>query len=197
MSINAKYRRITFEELTRFQADPDTTINVFFGIDKYEQYVAMDIPDEENFDEDAFLNTPSPVDDPERRLDIENEWQAVHFLLTEEFAFPGQSRVPPPLSDVVMGGTVISTIDVGYGPPRYLIPDEVHNVSATLAQMDFEELGRRFDVAAYNKVGGYPKLRSKGWVQEDVAPIVETALLLKDFYHAASKNGDAMLLWAD
>ena len=38
-------------------------------------------------------------------LDIDKHWQAVHFLLTGEFCFAGESRSPLPLCNVVMGGT--------------------------------------------------------------------------------------------
>jgi len=96
----------------------------------------------------------------------------------------------------VMGGVPISTVDVGYGPPRYLTPDEVQSVSLALGVVDIAELGRRFDVSVYNGAGGYPKMRPTGWKQEDVVPLLETVSDLRDFFEVSASNGDALLLWA-
>jgi len=125
MSIDAKYRRITPSELASFQHDP-ASLNSFFGLDKFDE-----MPEDEEFDEEAYLAQPSPVDDPERLYDLTNSWMAVHYLLTGEIT-TSQSAVPPPLIYVVMGGTPISDVDVGYGPPRYLTPEQVKEAADAL-----------------------------------------------------------------
>jgi hypothetical protein len=56
MSIYAKYRRITPEELAEFLRNP-AAISNFFGQDRFDELLTMEIPDDEEFDEDAFLNT--------------------------------------------------------------------------------------------------------------------------------------------
>lgn len=66
MSINAKYRRITPQELAEFQNNP-SSIAAFFGTDKLDK-----MPDDEDFDEEAYWAEPSPVDDPERLFDLTN-----------------------------------------------------------------------------------------------------------------------------
>ena len=192
MSINAKYRRITPEELAQFQRDPES-IGPFFGLDRFDQLEEMDINDDE-FDEDAFLDAPAPVDEPERLLDIMSEWQAIHFLLTGEVTFESKSKVPPPLCNVVMGGTPISSIDVGYGPPRFLTPVQVQEVAQALGKIDPAELKDNFDVAAYNAAEGYPRMPPSGWSQKDVEPLLETYSILVDFYKNAARAGDALLL---
>ena len=118
--------------------------------------------DDEDFDEEAYFAEPSPVDDPERMFDLFNSWMAVHYLLTGEIAFPLQSKVPPPLVYVVMGGTPISTEDVGYGPPRYLTPEQVMEAAAALRDLDPEDLRGRFDLTAYNAAKGYPRVTGAG-----------------------------------
>ncbi len=196
MSINAKYRRITPEELADFQRDPKS-ISSFFGLAQFDQMEEMDIADDEEFDEEAFLGAPAPVDDPGRLLDINNEWQAIHFLLTGEATFPEKCQTPPPLGNIVMGGSLISDVDVGYGPPRFLTPAEVHDAAQALQEIDAAELGRRFDVEAYNAAGGYPRMSPTGWSQKDVEPLLETYSALVAFYQEAAQVGDALLLWVD
>ncbi len=162
MSINAKYRRITPQELAAFRRDP-SSIAAFFGTDKFDN-----MPDDEDFDEEAYLAEPSPVDDPERLFDLTNSWQAVHYLLTGEITFASQSAVPPPLVYVVMGGTPISEVDVGYGPPRFLTPEQVKESADALRELAPEDLRGRFDVEVYNAAGGYPRMRPTGWEQQDL-----------------------------
>ena len=191
MSINAKYRRITPQELAAFQSDP-SSIAAFFGTDKLDRFLG-----DEEFDEAAYLDEPSPVDDPERLFDLTNSWMAVHYLLTGEVTDPSQSTTPPPLVYVVMGGTPISDEDVGYGPPRYLTPEQVKEAADALSDLAPEDLRGRFDVAAYNAADGYPMMRPTGWEPEDVEPLLEEYADLRQFFKETAEQGDALLLWSD
>lgn len=191
MSINAKYRRITPQELAEFQRDP-SSIAAFFGTDKLDRMLG-----DEDFDEAAYLDEPSPVDDPERLFDLTNSWMAVHYLLTGEITFASQSKTPPPLVYVVMGGTPISDEDVGYGPPRFLTPEQVKEAAAALSKLAPEDLRGGFDVAAYNAAGGYPTMSPTGWDAEDIDPLLEEYSDLRNFFQGTAERGDALLLWSD
>jgi len=193
MSINAKYRRITPQELAGFQHDP-SSIAPFFGTDKLDKM--PDVPDDEDFDEDAYWAEPSPVDDPERLFDLTNSWMAVHYLLTGEVTHPSQSRTPPPLVYVVMGGTPISDEDVGYGPPRFLTPEQVKEAGDALRDLAPEDLRGRFDITAYNAARGYPRMGQRGWEPEDIEPLLEEYADLRQFFIEAAGQGDALLLWS-
>jgi hypothetical protein len=99
MSVNAKYCRVTSADLDILKSDP-LRVKVFFGQD-----VTNDVPFDEDFDWDVIVvNAKTVMDDPTRLLDLTNEWQAIHYMLTGEFAFQGKSKVEPPLCNVVMGG---------------------------------------------------------------------------------------------
>lgn len=191
MSINAKYRRIKPQELAEFQRDP-SSIAAFFGTDKLDRMLG-----DEDFDEGAYLDEPSPVDDPERLFDLTNSWMAVHYLLTGEITFASQSKTPPPLVYVVMGGTPISDEDVGYGPPRFLTPEQVKEAADSLSDLDPEDLRGRFNVTAYNAAGGYPRMSATGWEQADLEPLLEEYADLRRFFKEAAEQGDALLLWSD
>lgn len=122
---------------------------------------------------------------------------AVHYLLTGEIAFGSESNTPPPLVYVVMGGPPVSGEDVGYGPPRFLTPEQVKEAADALRQLDPDDLRGRFDVAAYNAAGGYPKMQATGWELEDLEPLMEEYANLKCFFQEAAEQGDALLLWSD
>ena len=190
MSVNFKYRRITPQELAAFQNDP-SSIAAFFGTDKLDRFLG-----DEEFDEGAYLDEPSPVDDPERLFDLTNSGMAVHYLLTGEI-MPSQSNAPPPLVYVVMGGTPISGEDVGYGPPRFLTPEQVKEAANALSKLAPEDLRGGFDVAAYNAGGGYPAMSATGWEAEDIEPLLEEYADLRNFFQEAAECGDALLLWSD
>jgi len=190
MSVNFKYRRITPQELAAFQNNPPS-IAAFFGTDKLDRFLG-----DEEFDEVEYLDEPSPVDDPERLFDLTNSGMAVHYLLTGEI-MPSVSNIPPPLFYVVMGGTPISDEDVGYGPPRYLTPEQVKEAADALSKLAPEYLRGGFDVAAYSAGGGYPSMRSTGWEPEDIEPLLDEYSSLRNFFLGTVERGDALLLWSD
>src|SRR5271165_1779219 len=78
----------------------------------------------------------SQVSDP---LNIDKSWHGIHFLLTSS-AWGGT----PPLSNAVLGGTEFGP-DLGYGPARYLTPDQVKEVAAGLDRITGETLRGRFN----------------------------------------------------
>ena len=193
MSINAKYRRITPQELAEFQRDP-SLIAAFFGIDKLDE-IPEDVDDD--FDEEAYFAYTSPVDDPDRLFDLSKFWQAIHCLLTGEITYPLQSNIPPPLVYVVMGGTTISDVDVGYGPPRYLTPGQVAEAAGALQELSPERLRGSIDLSTFNAARIYPADAAGGWQTEDVELLIEEYDELRQFFQKAAHSGDALLLWAD
>jgi hypothetical protein len=68
-------------------------------------------------------------DDSDSRLDIDKTWHVIHFLLNGD---PWNGMQP--LANVVLGGTQISTEDLGYGPARYLTISEVRDVPANTSR---------------------------------------------------------------
>lgn len=123
-------------------------------------------------------------------LDLDKAWHGIHFLLTGD-AWRGR----PPLSSAILGGIPVSEEDVGYGPVRYLTPDEVKRVNAALGQVSRESLVSRFSPQAFEAASIYP---TGVWDREGAAAL-EYALFYFDklvaFYADASSRGDAMLLY--
>jgi len=125
---------------------------------------------------------------PEQHLDIDKSWHAIHFLLTGS-AWKG----PTPLRNVVLGGTVLGEADVGYGPARYLTPQEVQKVAAALQDIPPEALVARYDARALISAEIYPQV----WEEEELdrAYILYYYRQLVDFFLKAAEAGDAMLVY--
>jgi len=98
---------------------------------------------QEVIDETVDVNElvwPQDGSDPAGALDIDKTWHVIHFLLTGE-AWGGEA----PLANAVLGGTELPETDAGYGPFRYLLPEEVQAVSKALAGISPPALWARFD----------------------------------------------------
>jgi hypothetical protein len=137
MSMRGCYRRVTVKELNEFLKDSS---DIF-----------------------VFLHPDDPADLPEDRfLDFDKSWAAIQFLLNGDVM---GDQGEPPLSDAVLGGTWLGDVDVGYGPARYLLPQEVRAVATALDAIPEGEFRKRYDGAAMDEAGctpEYGKTRKRG-----------------------------------
>lgn len=131
---------------------------------------------------------PVVEDNPEASLDIDKSWHIIHFLLTGD-TWAGRW----PLVGAVMGGTTISDEDVGYGPARYLKPDEVAEVSHALTAISTRELLSRFDVNCVQDADIYPHAWSGN--EEDREYIAYYYAELQTFFAKATAAGQAVILF--
>ena len=164
MSMIGNFRRVTPGELAALQRDASNIIGFVY-------------PE----DEDPEVS--------DRELDIDKSWQVIHYLLTGD---PWEGEAP--LVNAIMGGEVLGTEDVGYGPPRFITPAEVQAVAFALGTISSEELGARMDVKKLVEEDIYPAI----W-EEDAEDLLDYILhhyqLLVEFYQNAATAGDAMLLY--
>src|SRR4051812_15963954 len=113
MGIEASYRRITPTEWEKIK-------NLVTGADAL---VGSQL--EQAYLEFAYSEELTSSD---RYLSIEKEWHALHALLTGDLSDPSENKpFPPPLGNVVMGGTE-APIDATYGKVRFLTTSEVREV---------------------------------------------------------------------
>ncbi|MEV1288776.1 YfbM family protein [Micromonospora sp. NPDC049679] len=84
--------------------------------------------------------------------------------------------------------------DWGYGPPRYLTPEQVAAASEVLNAVTEEELSRGVDQAELGAADVYPAVWDRpdqlGWVTHHL-PYAQR------FFAAAAKEGDAIICWLD
>lgn len=134
------------------------------------------------------LAYPDHGEMPPDALDIDKSWHLIHFLLNGE-TWGGDG----PLSQVVLGGTELPDTDAGYGPFRYLQPEEVQATSKALAEISSEELWSRFNADRAQAAEIYPQ----GWSGDDEEReyVQSNFESLQQLYADAAASGKAMLLY--
>lgn len=135
---------------------------------------------------EAFLYPEDGDAEPGRHMDLDKAWHAIHFTLNGK-AWEGEE----PLSLAVLGGEEVGE-DLGYGPARYLIPEQVNAVSTALSDITPEIFGGQFNHAVLAAAGIYPEI----W-EDEGAGSLEYVLpfydALRTFYRSAAERGDAIL----
>jgi len=122
--------------------------------------------------------------DDENGLNLEKSWHVLHFLLTGE-----AENAQPPLGNAILGGKEIGD-DLGYGPARFLTPQEVQEVASALTSLKKEDLASRFDLDAMIKARIYP-VRDESELELAQEYFDE----LSRYYADAAVDGNAMLLY--
>ena len=203
MSITVSYRRISEEKLKELLNNPEKAEEFFYGgataglLDKMMQ--AQNDPEmmkqlrEEAFKalyQDKISVYVHDLDKTATQLSIEKEWQAIHYLLTGEIAFD-ESHADPPLSYVVMGGTP-TQYEASYGYIRYLMPEEVKEISLALNKVSKDDLRARFDARGDADIYAHDDWDEEVW---------ETLKLTFDhivkFFNEASSHNEVILIAAE
>lgn len=166
MGIEFEYRRITPEE---FNASPSHP----FGLDLVEDW-------------DELISFYDDLRCSDDYLNIGKDWQAIHFLLTGEAAMD-RSSAPPPLRNVVFGGTE-TEYESDFGKVRCLNSSEVKDTAEAIKQISSDELRSHFDANALNAARIYPNPQPGGWSLEELESVLSTYEQLKQFFQEAAKQ---------
>jgi hypothetical protein len=184
MSIEASYRRVTPDDFTRLQSDARAAES-FFG------------PNLEDLDDpDKLLARMDEMDSDERYLAIGTDWHALHFLLTGDGELKPHPLPPPPLGNVVMGGAD-TPWPCTYGHVRSLTPAEVQSAADALGKISLDQLRSRFSIGLFNATQIYPHGKRGRWTEEDGDSVFEIFPRLVEFFQAAARDGDMILLSSD
>lgn len=122
----------------------------------------------------------------EEGLSLEKSWHCLHYLLTGT-AWQTDSV----LGKAILGGVEIGP-DIGYGPARYLEPDEVKKVAKALKTLSKKDLTSRFNLEAMKAAKVYA-CRDQG--ELELAQVYLTRVC--SYYEETAARGDAMLLYLD
>ena len=117
-------------------------------------------------------------------LNLEKSWHVLHYLLTGKV-----EEAPPPLGNAILGGQEIGD-DLGYGPARFLTPQQVREVAAALASISKDDLAERFDLKAMKAARIYP-VKNKSELELAQGYFEQVS----SYYTDAAASGNAMLLW--
>lgn len=136
---------------------------------------------------EAFLFPDDGDSEPEHYAEVDKAWHGIHYLLAGDADF-----VDTPAGWAVMGGREIGE-DMGYGPARWLDPEQVRRVAAALP--DVEAFSARYAPEALARNGVYPDViwlrdgdEAREYLVENYAPLLA-------FYRDAAARGDGVFLW--
>jgi hypothetical protein len=141
-----------------------------------------------NRDPEAFMEasmasmTPGWENDPSTQpwISIEKAWAALGYLL---------AKATDGTIDVVFGGTPIGE-DWGFGPPRYVAPDEIRQAADMLSRTPFDRLAAHYDARQLRDAKIYPGV----WDEDDLRGLEIDYETLVEFFAVAAKSGDGMVL---
>jgi hypothetical protein len=132
---------------------------------------------------------PDNDEEPPNSTDVDKAFHCIHFILT------GKSEGgDEPLSLVIFGGEEVGE-DIGYGPVKILLPEQVKAISKSLNEFGVNEFKVRYQPELLEKEQIYPE----GLWMPDDQNIIEYVLgnfeKLVSFYNEAAKRGDGALLY--
>ncbi len=173
MGMIGNYRRISPEQLSVLQKEPQSVVNFLFAGCEAEKVAEL---------EGRYLN-------------IDKTWHAIHFLLT---GTPLSTQ--PPLGNVVMGDTLLGdleNIDFDFGV-RFLTASEVQEVAKAISAISQVQLQARFDPRALYASDVYPTelWKSERQTVEDLIAYVSSYYIsLVKFFQKAAECGEVVLLY--
>ncbi|KJS01998.1 MAG: hypothetical protein VR68_04000 [Peptococcaceae bacterium BRH_c4a] len=123
-------------------------------------------------------------------LYIDKSWHGIHFLLT---GTPWEGD--PPLSYVILGGQSLGDQDLGYGPPKYITPEQVKEAYWVLSMLSFDELRKSYNPDRFSEAGAYPNV----WDEEgeELDYLLSYLNEIITFFKLASENGEAIIFWVE
>jgi hypothetical protein len=138
---------------------------------------------------EGYLNPKGGKGEPPNIVDVDKAWHGIHYLLTGE-----EAGGEEPYSLVVFGGKAIGP-ELGYGPARFLTPEQVKQIAKALSRVTEKALKKRFDPEDMEEKEIYPE---DIWVEEGqdaLEYVLNGYRQVVEFYQEAAKRGDGALLW--
>jgi hypothetical protein len=138
---------------------------------------------------EEYLYPSDGENEPPNAIDVDKCWHAIHYLLTGQ-ALGGDE----PYSLAVLGGEDLGE-DLGYGPARFLTPEQVEDVAATLRTVGVNDLAARYAPEEMELAEIYPGVI---WVKDSdnaLEYVLENYERLVEFYSAAAQRGDGVIIW--
>ncbi len=121
-----------------------------------------------------------------KELSLHKSWHCLHFVLTGK----SWEAAEPPLGNAIMGGDEIPDRQkvMGYGPARFLTPEQVAAVATALECFPFGDRAREFDPEIAERQEVYAPAHDK-------EELIHYFGLLLAFYEDAAHKGNGILLW--
>ena len=116
--------------------------------------------------------------------DLDKAWHGIHYMLTRT-AWEGD----PPLNFILLGGSEVGQIDVGYGTARVFSSAEVQALHAALSPIDEAFLRQRFNPPEMMELEIYPEIWDRDPAEDDTfGYCAEYFGTLKEFVAGAAQR---------
>jgi hypothetical protein len=200
MGIEVVYRRLPKQEFERYLSAPDEGEAFLcatlpgFGPDTL--MALAENPDAMRTKGPEIMAAFQKQQEDPTRVDLQKDWQALHFLLTGDGSMETEHRPDDPLHNVVMGGHE-TALETGYGPVRMFGIADVQAIAPELAKVSVKELRARFSAEAFNKAEIYPRPRPGGWDENEVEYVFHIFPKLVRFFQEAAQAGEIVVIYAE
>ncbi|MEW6737031.1 MAG: DUF1877 family protein [Acidobacteriota bacterium] len=191
MGVSHSYWRIKEEDLRRVLLDTSYGEKFIEGVTTEEFQYYESIGDESTVGNiieshrEAIMNSDKFI--------WTGHWQAIHFLLTDEYCTVGKSKVKPPICNIVMGGKETPYTNFGCpGNIRYLTSQEVKEVTNYLINIQFDSLRDKYEFEVYNYYGFQP--HHNRWTENSVDELLSDLKKVIEFFDVAAKYQEAILI---
>lgn len=138
---------------------------------------------------EALLFPDEDDDEPENLIDVDKSWHCIHFMLSG--SADGGST---PLSWAILGGEEFGD-DIGYGPARILLPDEVRMIATALSDISEEDFKSRYAPQAMQAADVYLSDMCVRDGDDALFYLASNYVNLNEFYRNAAFRGDGVVLW--
>jgi hypothetical protein len=164
MAMAAYFESISQRKLKRLVANPDAIHDIIWS----------DLHDDEN---SGFF-------------ELGQFWQMLHFLLTGTAWDVDEEN---PISQAVLGGQEVGPDAFGYGPARFLKPEQVKQIAEALKEVDLVGIRTKYSKEEFVEANLYLFVADE--FEEDVDILVDYLDGLVEFYGEAAERGDAVVAY--
>jgi len=137
------------------------------------------------------IHNEESEDDP-KLISIDKAWHGILFLLTGQ----GFGNYDHPLSKIFFSGqTIDDNQDLGFGPGRYLTPEQVKELNIEIAEISTDELKSRYDAKKMTAMKIYP---DDAWeVDGMVDYLTQYFQIVQQVFSEATKNDEAIIAFVN
>lgn len=198
MGIQYIYRRLPENELNALETDIQRAMAYLFsipGLDLSEMMTLMNDPNSMKENSAKIIAALENAQPDPTRVDVDKDWHALHFLLTNDSSMSEEHKPNEPLHNVVMGGHP-TAIESTYGPVRKFLVEDMRQIQEALASLDIDKLRSEISVEAFNAADIYPNPQPGGWDKEEIEYVLEIIPRIRQLFSDAITANEVVIVYA-
>lgn len=189
MGMTCTFHRVSAAQWDELEADPDQAVEFLMSVPGLEDAALEELLRDPARAMEYFTARAS---DP-ARVDLDKDWHALHFLLTEDPSLEGPPLSDEPIHQVVLGGTP-TDVEGSYGPVRKFSGETLRAVARAIQAVSWDDLRCRFSADAFNDAGIYPCAFDSRWCEDELAGLAENYPRLQRLFADAAAADEVVLI---